>query len=84
MERSLPNEHRDLLTRSSGNMEQSIGSKMRSSDDTNVVIEFNAGGKILASKRSTLTIAGEGCLFSRIFNGEWDDHDSNGRIFLDR
>ena len=49
------------------------------------LVEINAGGKIVAAKRSTLTrIAGT--RFEALFSGRWDkilQRDSHGRIFLD-
>ena len=41
------------------------------------IIEFNAGGKIITTKRSTLTIA-EGSLFSRMFSADWDGSHHRG------
>jgi len=49
------------------------------------LIEVNAGGKIIAAKRSTLTQL-KGTRFEALFSGRWDNklqRDSHGRIFLD-
>ena len=49
------------------------------------LVEVNAGGKIVAAKRSTLTQF-EGTKFEALFSGRWDkklQRDSNRRIFLD-
>ncbi|KAL7551066.1 hypothetical protein ACHAWF_014267 [Thalassiosira exigua] len=53
------------------------------SDDD--LVEINAGGKIVAAKRSTLTQI-KGSRFEALFSGRWDralQRDGNGRIFLD-
>ena len=47
------------------------------------LVEVNAGGKIVAAKRSTLTQF-EGTKFEALFSGHWDkklQRDGNGRIF---
>jgi hypothetical protein len=51
----------------------------------NGIVEVNAGGKIVAAKRSTL-IQLEGTRLEGLFSGRWDkklQQDSHGRIFLD-
>lgn len=51
----------------------------------NDLIEINAGGKIIAAKRSTLTQF-KGTRLEALFSGRWDkklQRDSDGRIFLD-
>ncbi|KAL7542399.1 hypothetical protein ACHAWF_007171, partial [Thalassiosira exigua] len=51
----------------------------------NDLVEINAGGKIIAAKRSTLTQQ-IGTRMEALFSGRWDktlQRDSNGRIFLD-
>jgi len=49
------------------------------------LIEINAGGRVIAAKRSTLTQL-EGTRLAGLFSGRWDkklQRDSHGRIFLD-
>ncbi|KAL9178310.1 hypothetical protein ACHAXT_001738 [Thalassiosira profunda] len=49
------------------------------------IVEVNAGGKIIAAKRSTLTQL-KGTRMEALFSGRWDKKlqlDSQGRIFLD-
>ena len=49
------------------------------------LIEINAGGKVIAAKRGTLTQL-KGTRLESLFSGRWDkklQRDSNGRIFLD-
>ncbi|KAL7541650.1 hypothetical protein ACHAWF_006994, partial [Thalassiosira exigua] len=49
------------------------------------LLEINAGGKIVAAKRSTLTQQ-MGTRMEALFSGRWDQklqRDANGRIFLD-
>eukprot|EP00579_Thalassiosira_antarctica_P009335 CAMPEP_0201910044 /NCGR_PEP_ID=MMETSP0903-20130614/1566_1 /ASSEMBLY_ACC=CAM_ASM_000552 /TAXON_ID=420261 /ORGANISM="Thalassiosira antarctica, Strain CCMP982" /LENGTH=597 /DNA_ID=CAMNT_0048444633 /DNA_START=61 /DNA_END=1854 /DNA_ORIENTATION=- len=49
------------------------------------VVEVNAGGKIIAARRATLTQL-KGSRLEALFNGRWDkklQRDSSGRIFLD-
>ncbi|KAL7533722.1 hypothetical protein ACHAWF_004604 [Thalassiosira exigua] len=56
---------------------------INASDDD--LVEVNAGGKILAAKRSTLTQQ-MGARMEALFSGRWDkklQRDSSGRIFLD-
>ncbi|KAL7524785.1 hypothetical protein ACHAWF_003538, partial [Thalassiosira exigua] len=56
---------------------------VESSDDD--LVEINAGGKIVAAKRSTLTQQ-TGTRMEALFSGRWDkklQRDSDGRIFLD-
>ncbi|KAL7551469.1 hypothetical protein ACHAWF_016770 [Thalassiosira exigua] len=53
--------------------------------DDDVIVEINAGGKIVSAKRSTLTQL-KGTRFDALFSGRWEkklQRDSNGRIFLD-
>lgn len=48
-------------------------------------IEVNAGGDVVAAKRSTLTLLG-GTRLEALFSGRWDrslQRDDEGRIFLD-
>ncbi|KAL7552051.1 hypothetical protein ACHAWF_015682 [Thalassiosira exigua] len=49
------------------------------------LVEVNAGGKVVAAKRSTLTQL-KGTRLEALFSGRWDkalQRDGNGRIFLD-
>ena len=49
------------------------------------IVEINAGGKIIASKRGTLTQL-DGTKLAAICSGRWDkklQRDNGGRIFLD-
>lgn len=49
------------------------------------IVEINAGGKVIAAKRSTLTRL-KGTRLEALFSGRWDNklqRDSNERIFLD-
>ncbi|KAL7468142.1 hypothetical protein ACHAXS_008384 [Conticribra weissflogii] len=49
------------------------------------LVEINAGGRVIAAKRSTLTQL-NGTRLEALFSGRWDkklQRDSNGRIFLD-
>jgi len=49
----------------------------------NDIIEINAGGKIITTRRGTLTLV-PNSLFTSMFSGRWAlELDSNGRIFLD-
>ncbi len=53
--------------------------------DGDDLVEINAGGKIVAVKRSTLTQF-EGTRLEAIFSGRWDKkilRDNNDRVFLD-
>ncbi|KAK1732631.1 hypothetical protein QTG54_016692 [Skeletonema marinoi] len=48
-------------------------------------LEINAGGKVIAVKRATLTQL-QGSRLEAMFSGRWDkklDRDSSGRLFLD-
>ena len=60
----------------------SDGSEYIRDDD---VVEINAGGRIIAARRSTLCQL-KGTRLEALFSGRWDKklcRDSNGRIFLD-
>eukprot|EP00986_Skeletonema_menzelii_P015461 scaffold11801_cov145-Skeletonema_menzelii.AAC.1 len=60
----------------------SDGSEYVRDDD---VVEINAGGRIIAARRSTLSQL-KGTRLEALFSGRWDKklcRDSNGRIFLD-
>ncbi|KAL7550579.1 hypothetical protein ACHAWF_013797 [Thalassiosira exigua] len=49
------------------------------------IVEVNAGGKIIAARRATLTQV-KGTFLDALFSGRWDkklQRDQNGRIFLD-
>ncbi|KAL7531319.1 hypothetical protein ACHAWF_003770, partial [Thalassiosira exigua] len=49
------------------------------------LVEINAGGKVVAARRSTLTQV-KGTRFEALFSGRWDkrlQRDGIGRIFLD-
>ena len=49
------------------------------------IVEINAGGKIIAAKRGTLTQL-KGTRLESLFSGRWDkklQRDNDGRIFLD-
>ena len=70
------------LTQKKEHIAKEYGSTNISGDD---LIEINAGGKVIAAKRSTLTQL-EGTRLAGIFSGRWDkklQRDSHGRIFLD-
>lgn len=61
----------------------SINGNVAASDDD--VIEINAGGKVIAVKRATLTQL-PGSRFEAMFSGRWEKKlalDSSGRLFLD-
>ena len=69
------NQKKHNVARANGNLEA------RDND----LIEINAGGKIVAAKRSTLTQQ-KGTRMEALFSGRWEQklqRDSNGRIFLD-
>jgi len=76
------NERMDELNKKKQQIAQTHGSINISGDD---LIEINAGGKVIAAKRSTL-IQLEGTRLEALFSGRWDKKlqgDSHGRIFLD-
>ena len=55
------------------------------SNDDDVIIEINAGGKIISALRSTLTLAPD-TMFTYMFSGRWEEsmkRDNNNRVFLD-
>ncbi|KAL7546509.1 hypothetical protein ACHAWF_009842, partial [Thalassiosira exigua] len=61
---------------------QANGNEDAAPDD---LVEINAGGKIIAAKRSTLTQL-KGTRLEALFSGRWDKEivrDGHGRIFLD-
>lgn len=61
----------------------SINGNVAASDDD--VIEINAGGKVIAVKRATLTQL-PGSRFEAMFSGRWEKKlalDSSKRLFLD-
>ncbi|OEU10860.1 hypothetical protein FRACYDRAFT_263729 [Fragilariopsis cylindrus CCMP1102] len=50
-----------------------------------VIIEINAGGKIISALRSTLTLA-PNTMFTYMFSGRWEEsmkRDDNNRVYLD-
>ncbi|OEU11365.1 hypothetical protein FRACYDRAFT_228067 [Fragilariopsis cylindrus CCMP1102] len=56
------------------------------SSDDDVIIEINAGGKVISALRSTLCLVAPDTMFSYMFSGRWDDsltRDNNGHVFLD-
>ena len=72
----------DELTQKKEQIAQTHGNIDANDDD---LIEINAGGKVIAAKRSTLTQL-EGTRLAGLFSGRWDkklQRDSQGRIFLD-
>mmetsp|Transcript_3038 Transcript_3038/g.5565 ORF Transcript_3038/g.5565 Transcript_3038/m.5565 type:complete len:593 (-) Transcript_3038:208-1986(-) len=71
-----------LLEEKQKSLAEARGNPNASADD---LIEINAGGKIIAAKRSTLTQL-KGSRLEALFSGRWDkklQKDSTGRIFLD-
>jgi hypothetical protein len=61
---------------------QANGNLIVADDD---LIEINAGGKVVVTKRSTLTQI-QGSRMEALFSGRWDKklmRDGHGRIFLD-
>jgi len=69
------NQKKDKVAETNGNAD--------AKDDD--LVEINAGGKIIAAKRSTLTRL-KGTRMEALFSGRWDkklQRDSNGQIFLD-
>ena len=76
------NERMDELNNKKQQIAETNGNTNISGDD---LIEINAGGKIIAAKRSTLTQL-DGTRLEALFSGRWDKkilRDSHGRIFLD-
>jgi len=76
------NERMDELNNKKQQKAETHGSTNISGDD---LIEINAGGKVIAAKRSTL-IQLDGTRLEALFSGRWDkklQRDSHGRIFLD-
>jgi hypothetical protein len=70
------------LDRKKHKIAQANGNLDVSDDD---LIEMNAGGKIIVTKRSTLTQI-QGSRMAALFSGRWDKklmRDGHGRIFLD-
>jgi len=73
----------DELTQKKEQIAKEHGNIDDSADDD--LIEINAGGRVIAAKRSTLTQL-EGTRLAGLFSGRWDkklQRDSQGRIFLD-
>ena len=55
------------------------------SNDEDIIIEINAGGKIISALRSTLTLA-PNTMFTYMFSGRWEEsmkRDDNNRVYLD-
>ena len=74
------NERMDELNNKKQLIAQTNGSTNLSGDN---LIEINAGGKIIAAKRSTLTQL-DGTRLEALFSGRWDKkilRDSHGRSF---
>ena len=72
----------DELTQKKEQIAQTHGNIDANDDD---LIEINAGGRVIAAKRSTLTQL-EGTRLAGLFSGRWDkklQRDSQGRVFLD-
>ena len=72
----------DELNQKKHEITQKYGNADANDDD---IVEINAGGKIIAAKRATLTQL-EGTRLETICNGRWDkklQRDNDGRIFLD-
>mmetsp|Transcript_43337 Transcript_43337/g.77884 ORF Transcript_43337/g.77884 Transcript_43337/m.77884 type:complete len:825 (+) Transcript_43337:202-2676(+) len=71
-----------LLEEKQKSLAEARGNPNASADD---LIEINAGGKIIAAKRSTLTHL-KGTRLEALFSGCWDKkllRDGDGRVFLD-
>ena len=69
------NEEKHEIAKANGNIDVA--------DDN--IVEINAGGKIIAAKRGTLTQL-KGTRLESLFSGRWDkklQRDNDGRIFLD-
>jgi hypothetical protein len=68
--------------------EEKVEAVVRNGDDDvtdDDVIEINAGGKVIAARRGTLT-QWKGTRLEALFSGRWDKKlikDNDGRIFLD-
>ena len=72
----------DELNQKKHEIAQKYGNADANDDD---IVEINAGGKIIAAKRGTLTQL-EVTRFDAICSGRWDkklQRDNDGRIFLD-
>ena len=72
----------DKLTKEKCEIAEENGNINAKGDD---LVEINAGGKIIAAKRDTLTQL-KGTRLEALFSGRWENklqRDSNGRIFLD-
>jgi hypothetical protein len=79
---TLLNERVQGLNRKKHEIAQTHGNLDVTDDD---LIEMNAGGKIIVTKRSTLTQI-QGSRMAALFSGRWDKklmRDGHGRIFLD-
>jgi hypothetical protein len=75
-------EEKDKLQNEIDTMNSIVGPSA-SNDD--VIIEINAGGKIISALRSTLTLAPD-TMFTYMFSGRWEEsmkRDGNGRVYLD-
>ena len=75
-------ERLDELNQKKDDVAKSNGNTDAKGDD---LIEINAGGKIIAAKRSTLTQL-KGTRMEALFSGRWDQklqQDRSGRVFLD-
>ena len=74
----------EVLSNDMNDAAEKYGNNNSSGDD---MLEINAGGKIIVTKRSILTNNyTTGTTFGALFSGRWDkklQRDSNGRIFLD-
>jgi hypothetical protein len=76
-------EEKDNLQNEIETMNSIVGSAAASNDD--VIIEINAGGKIISALRSTLTLAPD-TMFTYMFSGRWEEsmkRDDNNRVYLD-
>ena len=72
----------DKLNKKKHEIAQKYGNIDAEGDD---IVEINAGGKIIAAKRATLTQL-EGTRLELLLSGRWEkklQRDNNGRIFLD-
>ena len=75
-------ERLDKLNEKKHEIAQKYGNINATDDD---ILEINAGGKIIAAKRATLTQL-EGTRLETLFSGRWDkklQRDVRGHIFLD-
>jgi len=62
-----------------------VGSTSAAAGNEDVIIEINAGGKIISALRSTLTLAPD-TMFTYMFSGRWEEsmkRDNNNRVYLD-